>query len=348
MLTREARRKEILRQRTIFISHSVAMDSRSLRTLPKSRSNTRISVLTGTTKLKSPTGNTSESTRLVYHHGGAGSNHGGGSGGSTAGSGRSSSSSSRSQARSGAAGGGRGGGYGSGAGSYQAFAKQAAASHHGPYKNPVEDCLHAGVTGLGWCMVAWLLGFALLALEYTRTWGHPAAPQSGRHGPGGSPDGPSWLIFAPFWLGDLLAVVVLARVVGKVASVRFATPHRSRNGMRRTSTDSRDRSSGSLNELGGGNDSSCVVVPVNLDYFPLIQRVVVTAVGAFVVLVLVVTEQVLVCLWWGGHQKGQGGGGGGGRGPGPFVLAAPVLTLEGLCLLRVLILRTEGLLSGLT
>lgn len=327
------------------------MDSRSSRTLPKSRSNTRISVLTGTTKLKPPTSNLSESTRLVYHHSAVGSNLGG-AGGGNSGSGRSSSSSSsRSQARSSASGGARGAGYGSGSGSYQAFAKQAASQ--GQYKNPVEDCLHAGVTGFGWCMVSWLVGVVLLALEYTRTWGHPAAAhQRGRNSrpSGGSPDGPSWLIFAPFWLGDLLAIVVLARVLSKVASVRFATPHRSRNGMRRSTADSRDRSTGSLNELGSGNDAHCAIVPVNLDYFPLIQRVVVTAVVAFIVLVLAVTEQVLVCLWWGVHQQGQGGGGGGGGGggPGPFTLATPVLILEGLCLLRVLILRTEGLLSGLT
>lgn len=346
------------------------MDSRSLRTLPKSGSNTRISVLTGTTagaKVKSPAGNTSESTRLVYHHGGGalGSSNNAGYGGSSGGSSSRSGggSSTRSHTRSSAPT-PRGGGYGtggSGVGTYQALGKGTYQPLHGHYKNPVEECLHAGVTGFGWCMVAWLVGIVLLFIEYTRTWGHPAADanQSVRNfgsGGGRSPDGPSWLIFAPFWLGDLLAVAVLVRVLGKVASVRFATPHRNRSGMRRNA-DGRDRSTGSLSDLGGGSlhganggGSSCnTIIPVNLDYFPLIQRVVVTTVVALIVLVMVVAEQVLVCRWWDSEQERQRGRGGNvSEGPGPFALAAPVLTLAGLCLLRVLVLRTEGWLSGST
>lgn len=335
------------------------MDSRSSRALPKSRSNTRISVLSATASSKhKPSCNTSESTRLVKHHGAAqGINAAGGGGESAIGAG-SSSRNTRGQGRGSVAGGGRGrgGGYRTG---YQTVAESQKPQAH--QKNPVEACLHFGVTGFGWCMISWVIGVVLLAVEYARTWDSPVTQQksqrnghsdtqSQRMGLHPRPDGLTLLIFAPFWVGDLIALIALAQVASNVASVRFAAPNRYRGGMRRG-----DRSTGSLSDLGiTGSDANGVggmCVPVKLDYFPLMQRVVVTAVAAFFVLVLSIVEQVLVCLWWGGAQRGQTGGGstaGGRVAPGPFSLAAPLLVLEGLCLVKVVLLRTHGLLSGLT
>lgn len=225
-----------------------------------------------------------------------------------------------------------------------------------PPSNPVEDCLHAGLAGLGWCMVSWLIGVLLLVLEYARRWGvhnnnsnnssnpDTAASSSSRHGGGGG--GPPWLTFAPFWIGDALALLVLARVVSKVASVRFAAPTRNRGARR---IDGRVRSSSSLNDLSGhgsGHSSSnhgggASFIPVTLDYFPLLQRVVVTAIGVFVVLVLLTVEQVLVCCRW-GRVAGDTGV------PSAMAIAAPLLVLEVFCLVRVTLIRTQGWLSGTT
>lgn len=214
-----------------------------------------------------------------------------------------------------------------------------------PPSNPVEDCLHAGVTGLGWCMVSWLIGVLLLVLDYARRWGAhrnvDSSSVSGSH-----QHGPPWLIFAPFWVGDVLALLVLARVVSKVTSVRFAAPTRSR-GTRRS--DGRDRSTGSLSDMSGhgsnaggcGSGVGLGVAPVSLDYFPLLQRVVVSAVGGFLLLVVLTVEQVLVCLRW-GRAAGTAGV------PPAMAIAAPLLVLEVFFLLRVALIRTQGWLSGLT
>lgn len=324
------------------------MDLNTGRTLPKSRSNTRISVLTGTSsgagaKRKSPAGTTtSESTRLVYHH------HGQTASRKASQQGRTSGSSCGGDAAGGAGARARGGGQGYG--SYQPLT---------PQPNPVDACLRAGVAGFGWCMVSWLVGFVLLLLEYARQWDVHSGTKSSKnqgsstwgsntrneHSAAGAASGPAWLIFSPFWLGDILALLVLARVLSKVASVRLATP-RNRGGPRRMDQGGRERSSGSLNDLGNGG---AVVVPVNMDYFPLLQRVVVTSLGGFLVLVLAVAEQVLVCMWYGKEEAGEVAGRGAGGGTvGPLSLVAPLLVLEGLCLLRVTLLRTAGWLSAVT
>lgn len=213
-----------------------------------------------------------------------------------------------------------------------------------PPSNPVEDCLHAGLTGLGWCIVSWLIGVLLLVLEYARRWGahrHPDTASGSQRG-GGSPP---WLIFAPFWIGDVLALLVLARIISKVASVRFAAPTRNRGARR---IDGRDRSSGSLNDLSGhgSNHSSAhgggtSFTPVTLDYFPLLQRVVVTAIGVFLLLMVLMVEQVLVCCRW-GREAGEPGV------PSALAIAAPLLVLEIFCLARVAAIRTQGWLSGIT
>lgn len=299
------------------------MDTKTRATLPKSRSNTRISVLTANyaAGVKPKYGMTSESTRLVYQHGQAPAkrSHSRGSlASSDSGSGLSGSAA-RVAGLGGAA---------RGYGCYEPLSQQS---------NPVNACLRAGVAGFGWCMVSWYIGVTLLVIEYARIWD----AQIGERNSGMSSEiyyprqasGPPWLIFAPFWLGDFLALVVLARVLSKIASVRLAAPTRNR-GFRRS--DGRERSSGSLNELSNGSNA----VAVNMDYFPLLQRVVVTALGCFIVLLLVIVEQILACLRW-GRATDAGV-------PGSLALAAPALVLEGLCLLRITLLKTQGLLSAIT
>jgi len=303
------------------------MESRT-RALPKSRSNTRISVLTGTTQKKSPAKATNESTRLYHLASGGGENRG------TAG-GRV-----RSLGRNVAVGGlGGGGGGGGGYGSYQPLR---------PSSNPVEDCLRAGSAGLGWCLLSWFIGVVLLVLEYAKRWGaHRGSRGQGEEQSG---DGPQWLVFSPFWIGDVLALLVLVRVMAKVTNIRFATPARSR-GLRRG--DGRVRSTGSLSELsghgtnprnGGGNGGGGggpSYTPVTLDYFPLLQRVVASSLGAFLLLLVFTAQQVLVCLRWGRDADASGA-------PRALVLVVPLLLVEAFCLLRVVIIRTYGWLSGLT
>lgn len=300
------------------------MESRT-RALPKSRSNTRISVLTGTQR-KSPIKGTSESTRL-YHlaSGVSGSGSGGTSGGRA-----------RALGRSIPVGGLGGGGGGGGYGSYQPLR---------PTSNPVEDCLRAGAAGLGWCLLSWFTGVVLLVLEYAKRWGAHRGSSSRQQS---SSDSPQWLVFSPFWIGDALALFVLARIATKVINVRFATPARSR-GVRRS--DGRVRSTGSLSNLsghgsnasGGGHDGGGgpMFTPITLDYFPLLQRVVASAVGTFLLLIVFTAQQVLVCLRWGMEADAPGA-------PPAMVIAAPMLLVEVFFLLRVALIRTHGWLSGLT
>lgn len=234
--------------------------------------------------------------------------------------------------------GGAGGGQG-GYGSYQPLR---------PSSNPVEDCLRAGAAGLGWCLVAWFSGVVLLVFEYATRWG-------AHRGSGGSSrekhddDAPQWLVFSPFWIGDALALLVLARIMMKVSNIRFVTPARNRGGRR---SDGRVRSTGSLTELsghggggngagGGGGVGALTFTPITLDYFPLLQRVVASSVGAFLVLLVFTMQQVLVCLRWGRDQDAPGV-------PKPLMIAAPLLVVEVFFLLRVVLIRTQGWLSGLT
>lgn len=310
------------------------MDTRT-RAIPKSRSNTRISVLTGTQK-KSPVKGTNESTRLYHLAGGSGSGGGGAVGGRARTLGR--------NAPVGGLGGGSGGVYGS----YQPLR---------PASNPVEDCLRAGAAGLGWCLLSWFAGVVLLVLEYAKRWGahRESSSSSGRqyHGGGGSSSDadPQWLVFSPFWIGDALALLVLVRIVAKVTNVRFATPARNRGARR---SDGRVRSTGSLSNLSGhgsnasggggcqdGGGGGPMFTPITLDYFPLLQRVVASAVGAFFLLLVFTTQQVLVCLRWGRTADAPGA-------PPAMVIAAPLLLVEGFFLLRVAFIRTHGWLSGLT
>lgn len=293
--------------------------------LPKSRSNTRISVLTGTQhNKKSPAkaAASNESTRL-YHLA-----SGGGGGGVAAG-GRP-----RTQGRNVPVGGpgGVGGGQG-GYGSYQPLR---------PSSNPVEGCLRAGAAGLGWCLVSWFVGVVLLVVEYAARWG--AHRGSDRDEPN---DSPQWLAFSPFWLGDALALLVLARIMMKVSNIRFVTPSRNRGARR---SDGRVRSTGSLTELsthggGGGNGaggvSALIFTPITLDYFPLLQRVVASSVGAFLVLLVFTMQQVLICLRWGRDGDASGV-------PRPLMIAAPLLLIEVFFLLKVALIRTQGWLSGVT
>ena len=309
------------------------MESRT-RALPKSRSNTRISVLTGTQK-KSPAKATNESTRL-YHLASGGGDNRGTAGGRT-----------RALGRNPPLGGG-GGGSGGGGGGYGSYQPLRAAS------NPVEDCLRAGSAGLGWCLMSWFVGVVILVFEYAKRWGaHRGVggqkeDGSGSGGSGGGGDGPQWLVFSPFWVGDVLALLVLVRVMAKVTNVRFATPARGRGARR---SDGRVRSTGSLTELsshganarngggcGGGGPS---FTPVPLDYFPLLQRVVATSLGAFLLLLVFTAQQVLVCLRWGRGADAPGS-------PGALALVVPLLLVEVFCLLRVAVIRTYGWLSGLT
>lgn len=304
------------------------MESRT-RALPKSRSNTRISVLTGTQK-KSPAKATNESTRLYHLASGGGDNRG------TAG-GRV-----RSLGRNVPVGGLGGGGGGGGYGSYQPLR---------PSSNPVEDCLRAGSAGLGWCLLSWFIGVVLLVLEYAKRWGAHRGSRGQEQQRGG--DGPQWLVFSPFWVGDVLALLVLVRVMAKVTNIRFATPARNRGARR--GGDGRVRSTGSLSELsghgtngrnggggnGGGGGGGPSFTPVTLDYFPLLQRVVASSLGAFLLLLIFTTQQVLVCLRWGRDADASGA-------PRALVLVVPLLLVEAFCLLRVVIIRTYGWLSGLT
>lgn len=207
-----------------------------------------------------------------------------------------------------------------------------------PPSNPVEDCLRAGVAGLGWCLVSWLIGVFLLVFEYARRWGAQKSSDHFRE------PGPPWLIFGPFWAGDVLAIVVLAKIIMKVVSVKFCSPARNRNTRR---SDSRERSSGNLSELSGhgsnhgsvGSTSSSNTV--TMDYFPLLQRVVLTSVGATVLLLILIAEQVLVCLRW-GREAGASGV------PPTLAIAVPLIILELFFLLRVVLIRTQGWLSGIT
>ncbi|CAM9950998.1 unnamed protein product [Hapterophycus canaliculatus] len=298
--------------------------------LPKSRSNTRISVLTGTLHNKKPPAKavaSNESTRL-YHL----ASSGGGGGGAASG-----------RARplgrnipiggSGGAGGAQGG-----YGSYQPLR---------PPSNPVEDCLRAGAAGLGWCLVSWCAGVVLLVFEYATRWGAHRGSSREQH-----EDAPQWLVFSPFWIGDALALLVLARIMMKVSNIRFVSPARNRGARR---SDGRVRSTGSLTELsnhgvqagggngvgGGGGVGALTFTPITLDYFPLLQRVVASSVGAFLVLLVFTMQQVLVCLRWGRDGDTPGV-------PKPLMVAAPLLLFEVFFLLRVALIRTQGWLSGLT
>ncbi|CAM9662239.1 unnamed protein product [Ectocarpus sp. 4 AP-2014] len=287
--------------------------------LPKSRSNTRISVLTGTQK-KSPAkleggSNNNESTRL-YHLASAGT--GGAPGGRR-----------KTLGRNVPLGGGAGGG--GGYGTYQPLR---------PLSNPVEDCLRAGAAGLGWCLLCWFTGVVLLVLEYAKRWGAHRGTAEPEYD-----ESPQWLVFSPFWVGDGLALLVLVRVMAKVTNIRFVTPARSRGARRGVA---RSRSTGSLNDLsgpgsnaGGGGGSRLACAPITLDFFPLLQRVIATSVGAFLVLVVFTTQQVLICLRWGREAVAPGV-------PRPLVIAAPLLLVEAFFLLRVVLIRTHGWLSGLT
>lgn len=317
-----------------------------MKTLPKSRSNTRISVLaagssSGSSKKKQPPSarGSSESTRLVYHHGYGPSGTGSGGGAITGGKDRSAQ-----QGRGGVVGGdgtavaGGIGGYGS----YQPL--------H-PSSNPVEDCLRAALSGLGWCMAALLIGVLLLVFDYARRRSSsPPQPLTPPPPPSSSPKrsegrDPPWLLFAPFWIGDAIVVVVLARVIAKIASVHFVPSTRNRGG--------RSRSSGSLNDVpgqqvhnGGGagsGGSGLAIAPVTLEYFPLLQKVAVSTLGAFFLLLLLATEQVLVCLRW-----GRGSEAGAAAVPTPLATVAPLLVLEVFLLSKVAIMRTQGWLSGIT
>lgn len=294
------------------------MESRT-RALPKSRSNTRISVLTGTQK-KSPAKAPNESTRLYHLASGGGDNRGTASGAL------------RSLGRNAPLGGGAGGS-GGGYGSYQPL-----------LSNPVEECLRAGAAGLGWCLLCWFAGVVLLVFEYARRWGaHRGSPGQQHHGGG---DDPQWLVFSPFWVGDALALLVLVRVMAKVTNVRFATPARNRGSRR---SDGRVRSTGSLSELSahGANGRSAggaggpSYAPIALEYFPLLQRVVASALGAFLLLLIFTAQQVLVCLRWGREADAPGV-------PRSLVVVAPLLVVEVFFLLRVAIIRTHGWISGLT
>ncbi|CAM9157588.1 unnamed protein product [Scytosiphon promiscuus] len=301
--------------------------------LPKSRSNTRISVLTGTQhNKKSPAkvGTSNESTRL-YHL----ASSGGGSGGPADGR-------PRTLGRNVPVGGpgGAGGGQG-GYGSYQPLR---------PSSNPVEDCLRAGAAGLGWCLVAWFAGVVLLVFEYATRWGAHRGSSREKHD-----EAPQWLVFSPFWVGDALALLVLARIMMKVSNIRFVTPARNRGARR--GGDGRVRSTGSLTELsshgphggggngagggGGGGVGALTFTPITLDFFPLLQQVVASSVGAFLVLLVFTMQQVLVCLRWGRDGDAPGV-------PKPLVVAAPLLVVEAFFLLRVVLIRTQGWLSGLT
>lgn len=300
------------------------MESRT-RALPKSRSNTRISVLTGTQK-KSPAKATNESTRL-YHLASGGGDNRGAAGGRL-----------RALGRNAPLGGGGGGGGGGGYGSYQPLRAST---------NPVEDCLRAGAAGLGWCLLCWFAGVVLLVFEYARRWGAHRGSRGQQH----DGDGPQWLVFSPFWVGDALALLVLVRIMAKVTNVRFATPARNRGGRR---SDGRVRSTGSLTELsshgansrhgaggGGGGGGGPSYTPITLEYFPLLQRVVASALGAFLLLLIFTAQQVLVCLRWGREADAPGA-------PRPLVVVAPLLIVEVFFLLRVAIIRTHGWISGLT
>ena len=127
-------------------------------------------------------------------------------------------------------------GFGAGGGAYGSYQPLC------PRSNPVEDCLRAGVAGLGWCLVSWLIGVVLLVLDYARRWGAHR-----RSGGEAHQHRTPWLIFAPFWVGDFLALFVLARVAAKVSTVRFVSPARGRG--RRG--DGRVRSTGNLNDSAG-------------------------------------------------------------------------------------------------
>ena len=211
-----------------------------------------------------------------------------------------------------------------------------------PPSNPVEDCLRSGVAGFGWCLVSWWVGVLILIFEYARRWGAHRGSGSRRE------SGPAWLIFAPFWIGDILALLVLARIVVKMASVKFASPARTR--IARLDSRGRSRSTGNLPDMvghgsshgaGSGRGNCSSPTTITLDYFPLLQRVVITSVAAGLILVILSTEQVLVCLRW-GREDGASGV------PPTLAIAAPLLVLELLFLLRVVLIRTQGWLSGIT
>ncbi|CAM9608061.1 unnamed protein product [Choristocarpus tenellus] len=205
-------------------------------------------------------------------------------------------------------------------------------SNDSDFLNPVDDCMNLGAAGFGWCMLLWVFGCLSLLLNFARQSDYDEGNSTSTRSSGfrwgifhvQDSDGPPWLAFAPFWLGDIVGFAFLVRLICKVAGVRLAGP--TRRGTRRYGT--REDSGGASGDLR----------LVNVDYFPLLQRVVVTWISSLLLLITLTVEQVLVCLQWGGGSEA----------PGSLAVATPLLIIEFCCLLRVVLIRYHGWFSGLT
>jgi len=167
-------------------------------------------------------------------------------------------------------------------------------------ENPVELCLKIAVKGVAWTLFLWCLG--LLALVIHELLHFPLS------------DSWDWyLIFIPFWAGDLAAIFVQARVLVTACSFRFLPNERLalRRYMQEQTTQA-----------------------VDMNYLPLVQKVVFTVVISVLALILAVVFQVLVCMKLTGNSSST------------MVALFPLMLLEALFLLHFCCMRDHSRVSA--
>ncbi|CAM9205948.1 unnamed protein product, partial [Heterosigma akashiwo] len=168
-------------------------------------------------------------------------------------------------------------------------------------ENPVELCLKIAVKGLGLTLLLWCIGLLFVALAVCNAAGRA-----------------SWaFIFTPFWLGDIMALAVQARVLAAACSFRFLPNERL--ALRRYLQDQSTRA-------------------VDMNYLPLVQRVVLAVAVSVPALLLLVAFQVLLCL----RLEGAAGA----MSPSAAAVALPLFLAEGVGLAHFCLLRDHSLASA--
>jgi len=166
-------------------------------------------------------------------------------------------------------------------------------------ENPVEACLKVAVRGVAWTLSLWCIGLLFLAInavdpKFLLNW---------------------YMVFMPFWAGDLMAIFVQARVLVSACSFRFLPNERL--ALRRYMQDQQTQA-------------------VDMNYLPLVQKVVFTVVVSVPTLLMVIAFQVLVCM-----RLTEGA-------PTAAMVALPLFILEGLCLVHFCMIRDHSATSAAT
>mmetsp|Transcript_138 Transcript_138/g.204 ORF Transcript_138/g.204 Transcript_138/m.204 type:complete len:497 (-) Transcript_138:55-1545(-) len=197
----------------------------------------------------------------------------------------------------------------------------------------ISSCLELIPLGLSCTLLLWCLGLGAVMILCTmpQPVSYPLLENK-------------WVLFTPFWLGDIVAFCFQFAMLARAYLLRFLTQEqqnalRQRYGSMNSPDDASFQSQPLVSEIGGfGVGPLNLSTAVDVAYMPLVQRTALKTAMSIPVLLILVVQQILVCLELSQYSSDKS------LRCRMLVCFFPILFLQVFELLRVFLIRTKTFL----